>query len=164
MFSRRLQIVLLLITIPILFGYMYMEREGISIRDIFSSRTNVLHIDGIPLAVEIVDTPEARRQGLSGRKEIGSGGMLFVFDESDYHGIWMKDMLFPIDIIWIDENLTIVAIEKRVRPDTYPRVFRPSAPARYVLETEERYTDAFSIQVGAKVRLPVLLEKEMKNK
>ncbi len=164
MFSRRLQIALILLILPFIFLYVYLDKEGISFRDIFASKTNVLHIDGLPLSVEVVETPELRTLGLSGRKEIGAKGMLFVFDEPDYHGIWMKDMLFAIDIVWIDESLTIVGIEKRVRPDTYPRIFRPPVPVKYVLETEERYTDAFSIQVGAKVRLPVILENEMKNK
>ena len=39
-------------------------------------------------------------------------GMLFVFDHSDKYSFWMKDMNFPIDIIWIGEDLQIVFIKK----------------------------------------------------
>lgn len=157
---HKLQITILIILIPTLILFAYAKKEGVTVREIFSPNVNLLHIDGIPVSVIIADTPELRRQGLSGRKEIGAAGMLFVFDEPDYHGIWMKDMLFPIDIIWIDESLTVVGIDKGVRPDTYPRTFRPPVPVRYVVETVERYTDTFGLSVGDSVRLPLVLEKD----
>ena len=85
--------------------------------------------------VEIADTPVAQRQGLSGRSHLPVGhGLLFIFDKEGRHGIWMKDMLFPIDIVWLDGNGREVHQEKEVRPDTYPEVFTPPVPARYVLE------------------------------
>jgi uncharacterized protein len=60
--------------------------------------------------------------------------MLFVFDTDDYHGIWMKDMNYSIDIIWLDSGKTVVYMAEDVSPDTYPEVFRPDVPARYVVE------------------------------
>ena len=82
-------------------------------------------------------------------------GMLFVFATNERHGLWMKDMLFAIDIIWIDESLTVVGIERGVSPDTYPRTFRPPVPVRYAIETSSGYTDFYGISVGKKVRLPL---------
>lgn len=155
---HKFQILLLIIVIPILGFYAYAKNEGITISEIFTPGSHMVHIGGIPLSVVIADTEESRIQGLSGRKEIGATGMLFVFDEVDYHGIWMKDMFFPIDLIWIDENLTVIGIEKGVRPDTYPRTFRPPLPAKYLIETTERYTETFGISVGDTVRLPRVLE------
>ena len=38
--------------------------------------------------------------------------MLFIFSQPDFYPFWMKDMKFPIDIIWLDENLQIINIEK----------------------------------------------------
>jgi len=49
--------------------------------------------------------------------------MLFVFEEPKIRSFWMKDMSFPIDIIWVDEGLEIVGIEKRISPNTYPKTF-----------------------------------------
>src|SRR4051812_34888171 len=44
-----------------------------------------------------------RQKGLSGRKSLSQNqGMIFIFDHPDKYGFWMKDMLFPIDIIYIN--------------------------------------------------------------
>ena len=80
--------------------------------------------------------------------------MLFVFDANDYHGIWMKDMRFPIDIIWIAEDKTIVEITRNVAPETYPTIFKPPRPVRYVIETNPYFAESFSINVGDTVELP----------
>ncbi|MEX2014012.1 MAG: DUF192 domain-containing protein, partial [Parcubacteria group bacterium] len=69
-----------------------------------------------------------------------------------YHGFWMKDMHFAIDIVWIDENFRIVGIEKEVRPETFPQVFRPDQPIKYVLELPAGYSERHDIGVGAVVQ------------
>lgn len=61
--------------------------------------------------------------------------MLFEFKEVGQYGFWMKDMKYPIDIIWIDENLHEVFRASSVPADSYPKVFSSPVPAKYVLET-----------------------------
>jgi uncharacterized membrane protein (UPF0127 family) len=136
-----------------------MKNENISFKELFSSGPPVVYIKEIPMIVEIVDTDETRARGLSGRTEIKTPGMLFVFDTVDYHEMWMKEMLFPIDIIWVDTSLTVVGVERGVRPDTYPTTFRSPVPVKYAIETEDRYTEAFGISVGDTVRLPRSLKE-----
>src|SRR3989338_6103217 len=75
-------------------------------------------------SVEVVDSDFARGRGLSGRSALlENQGMFFVFEKESDYGFWMKDMLFPIDIIWIDKNFKINHIENEVKPETYPKVF-----------------------------------------
>lgn len=75
-------------------------------------------------------------KGLSGKKSLEENqGMLFVFEKPDRYGFWMKEMNFPIDIIWIDKNYKIIEITKNIKPDSYPKIFRPKKPAKFVLET-----------------------------
>lgn len=101
------------------------------------------------LTTEVVKEQTERMMGLSGRRCInGETAMLFVFDEADRHGIWMKDMNFPIDIIWLNEEKKIVHIEKNVLPGSYPKIFYPSSPALYVVEVQSGLTDSKSITVG----------------
>ncbi len=57
------------------------------------------------LRVEIAETEDARQQGLSGRETIGSDGMLFVFLDVRQRSFWMKDMRFPIDILFIRDGI-----------------------------------------------------------
>lgn len=112
---------------------------------------------GEELQFEIVDTPEARERGLSGRERIPDGyGMLFVFPEKDTYGFWMKDMLVSIDIIWLSDNGTVLGIERSVSPATYPTVFYPPEPVRYVLEVGAGYARERSWEVGSVIDLPSL--------
>lgn len=142
--------------IPVGAFYMYIKSEGIAVRDIFVPGVPIAHVGEIPIRVEIADTEETRNRGLSYRKDLeGIDGMLFVFDTAERHSMWMKDMNFPIDIIWINESLSVVGIERNVQPDSYPKKFYAPAPARYAIETRDRYTDTFGIGVGNMVRLPV---------
>lgn len=108
--------------------------------------------------VTIADTPEARRQGLSGTEQLPDfTGKLFVFDTDAAHGIWMKDMNYAIDILWFGSDRRLLHIEENVTPDTYTRnrtIFRPSEPARYVLEVNAGTVDLLDIRRNEKLTLP----------
>ncbi len=153
---NKLQIVAVLFLVVFGSLHLYARNQNISIRDIFLPGTPRMHIGEIPLRVEIANSGEERTKGLSGRKKLeGIDGVLFVFPESDYHRIWMKDMNFPIDIIWIAEDLTVINIERNVRPESYPKIFKPERPARYAVETNIHYSDTFGLRPGLEVRLPL---------
>ncbi len=99
--------------------------------------------------VEIVSTPDALEKGLSGHRPLTQReGMLFAFPKPDRYGFWMKEMTFPIDIIWLDENKKVVYIEKSVLPSTYPTVFYPPVDARFVLEILDGQSEIAGIRVG----------------
>jgi uncharacterized membrane protein (UPF0127 family) len=99
--------------------------------------------------VDIADTPEERERGLSGRPSLAQGtGLLFVFEDSRRHGFWMKDMSFPIDMIWAREDGVIISIERNVSPESYPKVFYPSEAAKYVLEVPAGFCDEHGIALG----------------
>jgi uncharacterized membrane protein (UPF0127 family) len=67
--------------------------------------------------VECVISPEGLKKGLSGRKRLQDGtGMLFIFPELKEHTMWMPDMNFPLDVIWLDEQLSIVHISYGLTP------------------------------------------------
>jgi uncharacterized membrane protein (UPF0127 family) len=110
------------------------------------------------LYAEIVDTPSSRAQGLSGRNGLAeNGGMLFVFEQSGKYGFWMKDMLFPIDMIWINEDGVIVHVERGVSPDTYttnpPQVFINEPNAKYVLELGSGMAEKYGVYLGMRVKI-----------
>lgn len=106
-------------------------------------------IGGRVIEVERAVTGEQRMHGLSARGGLAKDtGMLFVFTNDDTYGFWMKDMRFPIDIIWLDASYTIVDMEERVEPATYPTVFYPSAPARYVLEVPAGFVQEHGLSIG----------------
>jgi len=159
--QQRIQAILIMVVLMVGGWYMYTNRENISVMRWFLPDIPIMHLGNIPVRVEIAETLEERKKGLSGREKLQyAQGLLFIFPEADYHGIWMKDMHFPIDIIWISEDLTIIHIDEYVTPETYPRVFKPKKPARYVVETNVNFADSLGIVEGQKVRLPLIHRDE----
>jgi len=109
---------------------------------------------GVSLRIEYATTTAARERGLGGRTNIPNDyGMLFVFTNDDIYGFWMKDMLVPIDIFWLNSDGHVVSIMKDIAISTYPNVLYPSASARYVLETAAGFAKANNIAIGTSLLL-----------
>ena len=108
---------------------------------------------GIP--VEVADTVEKRSLGLGKRSGLENGwGMLFVFEKSKQHGFWMKNMQFPLDIIWL-ENHRIVHILRNVQPaksGVIPPVMKPPVGINFVLEINAGRADELKLQVGQRLK------------
>ena len=67
----------------------------------FKPTTQVKLGSGV-FSLTVADTEASRIQGLSGTPSLSpNGGMLFDFEADGAHGIWMKDMKYPIDIVWL---------------------------------------------------------------
>ena len=112
-------------------------------------KDRVVQVNGKELQAEVADSAAERITGLSGRKCIGENqAMLFVFEQPGQKGIWMKDMKFPIDIIWLDENHKVVKVQSNVSPDTYPAQFSNEEAAKYVLELKAGQADKLGIRTG----------------
>lgn len=99
--------------------------------------------------LEVAENNNDKTRGLSGRASMPDDqGMIFIYDEPDQRCMWMKDMNFPIDIIWLDENKNVIHIEKNVTPDTYPSSFCGTREAKYVIELNEGEADYAGLRVG----------------
>lgn len=114
-----------------------------------------LFVNKIELQVEVADTKEKRSKGLSGRKQLKENrGMLFVFDTPEIYYFWMKNMLFPIDILWISETGEILGTEESFAPDSYPLTVAPDTPIKYALEINTNFIKKHNIKNGDFVNLP----------
>ena len=106
---------------------------------------------GKKISVEVADTVEKRSLGLGKRSGLENGwGMLFVFEKRKQHGFWMKDMEFPLDIIWLD-NHRIAYILRNVQPaksGVIPPVMTPPEAGNFVLEIDAGRADELKLQVG----------------
>ncbi len=93
--------------------------------------------DGSSLTAELAVTDKERQVGLMFREKIDwDQGMLFVFKTEGIHSFWMKNMRFPIDILWLDREKRIVHLETNVPPctkDPCPS-YSPSNSTLFVLE------------------------------
>jgi hypothetical protein len=114
-----------------------------------NQKLSIVKIDGVSINIEIADTPEKRTQGLSGRSWLAKNqGMFFVYDKPDFYSFWMKDMKFPIDIIWINENKKIIDISKNISPDSFPQTFKSQKQAQYVLEVNAGFSAQNNIRIN----------------
>lgn len=117
--------------------------------------TALIKIAGQTLKVELAKTPLAWKKGLSGRDNLKEGrGLLFVFSENKRHAIWMKDMRFPIDIIWIKRGL-VVDMAQSAPPaapgDNNPPVYLPREDAGGVLEVNAGFAEKYNLKIGDKI-------------
>jgi uncharacterized protein len=110
---------------------------------------------GKVLRVEVMIKDEDRAMGLMFRPSLAlDRGMLFLFEQSDFHGIWMKNCKFPIDILWLDEARTVVHVEHGVPPckaDPCP-VYVPLRKAAWVVELSAGQARREGAAVGSAIR------------
>lgn len=124
-------------------------------RSIYPNTVSILLAD-VPVQASVADTLSARIKGLSGTPYLPDNVVkLFAFGVAGSHSIWMKDMNYPIDIIWADEAGVIVHFEKNVAPETYPASFASPTPAWFVIETVAGFVDTHSVEIGDTIILPV---------
>ena len=93
--------------------------------------------DGDSVTAELAITPEERARGLMFRKNMGfDQGMLFIFNEEGLYSFWMKNMVIPLDFIWLDRDKRIVHMEENVPPceqEPCP-TYSSKVPALFFLE------------------------------
>lgn len=103
------------------------------------------------IRAEVADNFRTRMQGLMLRKSMDTNaGMLFVFDESSEHCMWMKNTLIPLAVAFIDESGTIVNILEMQPHDLTSRC--AAGPARYALEMNAGWFAKRGIKPGARLR------------
>lgn len=108
------------------------------------------------LVVEVANTHASRELGLSGRPIMRNDeGMLFVFEKPGRYGFWMKDMDFPLDMVWINQNGIVVWIERNVTPESYKekKTYINQSEASYVLEINANMAEKFGLYLGSKVKM-----------
>lgn len=100
----------------------------------------------------VASTSAELERGLSGRASLPKGsGMVFIFAQPGAYGFWMRDMNFPIDMVWIKENKTVAGVAANVSPDSFPQVFYPPAEILYVLELPAGSASDYKIATGTKL-------------
>jgi uncharacterized membrane protein (UPF0127 family) len=101
------------------------------------ARTSLTLPSGRTIEVEVMVSDQDRATGLMFRPSLPDDkGMLFIFERSDFHGIWMKNCRFPIDIVWLDAERRVVHVAEGATPckaDPCP-VYEPLRRAQYVVE------------------------------
>ena len=114
-----------------------------------------LTIGSVVVRASVADTLTKRIKGLSDTPYLPEGVVkLFAFGVPGSHSIWMKDMNYALDIIWVAEAGEIVHIEENVSPDTFPTSFSSPTPAWFVIEASAGFVEQHQIKLGDDIVLP----------
>lgn len=148
--------ILLIIALSAVFfagNFLFSGRESQFLLSKNSKEENIIHknikIGESTVKIEVAISEEDKKRGLSGREFLPEDqGLLFVFELPGFHSFWMKEMNFPIDIIWIGDNLEIIGIEENLDPDSYPQIFSPPKPTWLVLEVNAGWAKRHNAEAG----------------
>lgn len=119
------------------------------------SKIPTAEVKGRVFSLYLATSPTEQEVGLAKFDRIEDNqAMLFVFKTPAYYSFWMKNMKFPIDIIFIKGNTIIDIFENVpvVKSGELP-VYTPKGKADKVLEMNSGLTKKYGIKVGDKVNL-----------
>lgn len=132
------------------------ESASIAQRQIEEGKTRV-KVRNLDIVAEIAASDKDKKKGLADRDSLAiSEGMLFVYDKSGIYTFWMKDVKFPIDIVWISRDKKIVDIVSSAEPepdkdDEDLKRYRPDGESQYILEINAGLAGANGLAIGDEV-------------
>lgn len=124
-----------------------------------------IKINNMDITVEIADTPRLKRQGLMFRTHLREkNGMIFLFDKPQKTNFWMKNVNFPLDLVFIYKNKIVKIYNKLPTCKNKPCPIYPSGVLTdYALELNGGFCQKYGIQVGQKIIFDKKLEILIKN-
>lgn len=163
-------ILLFLLLVGVMFFAAWLSQPGADLTKFFApkkvevveEKKPIVKInDRVEIVVEIAKTAEERKVGLTKYDTLGKNqGMFFTFEEKDVKPVfWMKDMKFPIDIIWIDDGKIIeitkdVPVARQGLAEAKIPKYQPAQTVDYVLEVAANEAARLGIKVGDSIQIP----------
>lgn len=125
-----------------------------------SSKLRIITDQGaIPFSVELAATPQARVQGLQGRRYLAKdSGMLFDFIKPQIISMWMKNTHISLDMLFIGSDGRILHIAENTEPLSLKSILSP-VPAQAVLELKAGSADRLGIRPGHRIEHPIFMKK-----
>lgn len=119
-----------------------------------------IKVDDMLIEVQVADTQPRRVLGLMHQNQLPyDQGMIFIFEQTGQHSMWMRNVQFPLDMIWFDENGVAVHIEHdvstcltAVEAMACPSI-APDVQALYILEATAGFAKMHDIRIGSILEL-----------
>ena len=103
------------------------------------------------LNIEIADSEYETQTGLMYRNSMEANqGMLFVFPDVAMHSFYMKNTEFPLDLIFIKEDLTIGSFQENAQPLNESSL-SSKIPVQYVLEVNSGLIAQWGLKIGDRI-------------
>lgn len=122
---------------------------------------DILHIrtsDGGTFKTELVVSEPLMKRGLMFRDGLPPRtGMFFLYtDPAKRRSMWMNNMRFPLDIIWLDASLTIVSIRYNCQPcvsEAKCPLISSIRKAQHAIELTAGDADEIGLKIGQTLKL-----------
>ncbi|MDD3506785.1 MAG: DUF192 domain-containing protein [Sulfurimonas sp.] len=152
---KKILLVYLLLIVSV--GVLALMRGNFSFPNNPFKKSEVI-INNKTFTVGLAKSEKEKMTGLSGRNSLDeNSGMLFIFSKKDTYSFWMKEMKFPIDIIFIDTDKVVDVIQNASIPSTKNvallPIYKGAQPANYVLEIKAGAAQKNKIKIGDKVTI-----------
>jgi uncharacterized membrane protein (UPF0127 family) len=108
--------------------------------------------------VELAVTQQQQERGLMFRRYLDEDkGMLFIFNEESVHPFWMKNVILPLDIIWLNREHEVVFISKNAQPciNDFCEDINPDKNSSYALEFNAGTADEIGLDFGDKIMFDI---------
>jgi len=125
------------------------KRSWLALILLISCSVPTVTFDNVSFNIEIAQTQQERAKGLMFRESMPDNhGMLFVFEKDAPLAFWMKNTLIPLDMVFIDENLSVVDVlaASPCKEDPCPNY---RSHGRYVLEINAGLAEKYGIKNGS---------------
>ena len=129
--------------------------------------TFLVQLNGHLFYVELANSPQSQRQGLTGRDHLAQdGGMLFVWPEPTIATMWMKGCEIPLDVLFFDHNRRLInshsmAVVSPEQPDQNQPKYSSDKPATYALEVAGGTVVRLGIKPGTTISFGAELLKAL---
>ena len=117
-----------------------------------------IKIDNSIINVEIAESDAERQRWLKFRddKFQSNSGMIIVYPKSDYHELWLINILYNLDIMWFDENGNLVYMKKNEKPcenilDPQKCTVKTTIPAKYIVVSSSGFIQENNITNSSKL-------------
>lgn len=119
-----------------------------------------LSIDNKIVKVEVADSPVAKQRWLTFREDKlpFDSAMILVYNKSDLYPIWLLNIEFNVDLLWLDEQANIVYIVKDALPcktalDVTGCTYKNTKPAKYILAATAGFIDFYNITNHSRIKI-----------
>ena len=124
---------------------------------LISGKSTKVLVNDQTFKVIVAKSDKDKQIGLSEKNKIEQDqGMLFIFDNPQYHSFWMKDMKFPIDIIYINGDKVTTVIDSARPPGSIGgnlETYQPLYKSDKVLEVNAGIANKYNIKSGTLVKI-----------
>lgn len=151
------KLLLIFIIFLILIGAIFLTQKYIKGGTIFFlNKTPVATINNHSFRVSAAVSQKEHETGLSKTQSLSEDqGMIFLFEKPEYYSFWMKNMKFPVDIIYIN-NDKIVTIKNNAAPPKNNEenliIYTPTGPSDKVLEIQAGLSEKYGFKIGDTVK------------